>query len=153
MDLARQLSASSQTTLPYISTLPPWAREVLGPFIEYTLEFIGFIIRWFLYPIWRLLPRWLQVIVGFIGVIIGSFLLLVITLLYKYWMYSFAFGHYLSRYRLFRSGVLFSIFLLNSAIDVYKRHWGTILVSISLISFWYLTTPQDLDSQDLDYLL
>ena len=65
---------------------------MLGPFLEYTLEFIGLIIRWFLYPIWRLLPRWLQVIVGFIGVIVGSFLLLVITLLYKYWMHSFAFG-------------------------------------------------------------
>lgn len=150
MDLARQLSVSSQTPLPYISTLPPWAREVLGPFIEYTLELVGILIRWFLYPIWRLLPRWLRVIVAFVGVIIGSLLVLIITGLYKYWMYSFAFGHYLSRYRVFRSGVLFSIFLLNSAIDLYRRHWKVILVSISLVSFWYLTTPQDLEYHDFD---
>ena len=153
MGLARQLSVSGQSTLPYISSLPPWAREVLGPFIEYTLELVGILIRWFLYPIWRLFPHWLRVIVAFVGVVIGSLLVLVITLLYKYWMYSFAFGRYLSRYRAFRSAVLFSIFLLNFAVDVYKRHWRVIFVSISLISFWYLTTPQDLESQDLDLLL
>ena len=63
---------------------------MLGPFIEYTLELIGILIRWLLYPIWRLLPNWLRVIVAFIGVLLGSIIVFAVTLLYKYWTLSVA---------------------------------------------------------------
>lgn len=66
------------------------------------------------------------------------------------WNTGYAFGEYLSHYRIFRGGVLFSIFVLNHAINVYKHNWRFILASTCLIAFWYLTTPEDdLDPQPL----
>lgn len=118
---------------------------MLGPFIEYTLELIGILIRWLLYPIWRLLPNWLRVIVAFVGVLLGSVVVFAVTLLYKYWGLSVAFGHYLSTFRIIRSGVLFVLFLLRAMMDMFRTHWRVISTSGSLILFWYLTTPEDLE--------
>jgi hypothetical protein len=143
--LARQLSVTGQTTLPYISGLPPWAGEVLGPFIEYTLEFLGFTIRWLLYPIWRILPRWIQVAIAFAAVVVLSLILMLISLLRKYWNLSFSVGEYLSRFVIFRYTVLTLIFLLSKFISTTREHWRTVAISISLAVFWYITTPQDLD--------
>jgi hypothetical protein len=145
VDLARQLSGTGRTSIPYISTLPPWAREVLGPVLEYIFELIGVLIRWLLYPTWRLLPRPFQVILAFFGVLLGSVIILVVTLLHKYWMWSVAFGRFLSRYTVFSGPVRFVIFVINRSIDVFKKHWELILISMSLATFWYVTTPEDLD--------
>lgn len=134
---------TGQTTLPYISNLPPWAREVLGPFLEYTLELIGVIIRWFLYPFWRLLPGPLRYLLAFVFIVIMGSVMFIYQAMKWLWNTGYAFGEYLSRYRLFRGGVLFSIFALNHVVNAYKHHWRSILASTCLVAFWYFTTPED----------
>lgn len=134
---------TGQTTLPYISSLPPWAREVLGPFLEYTLELIGALIRWFLYPIWRLLPGPLRYALVFVFIILMGIIMFILQGIKWLWNTGYAVGEYLSGYRILRGGVLFSILVLDSIVDVYKHHWRFILASTCLVAFWYLTTPED----------
>ncbi|KAF8316208.1 uncharacterized protein EI90DRAFT_3086982 [Cantharellus anzutake] len=142
IDLARQLSASGQSTLPYISSLPPWAREMLAPVIEYTLELVGFIIRWLLYPIWRVLPRWVRVALTFIAVITLSVVAIMFSLTGKYWSLSYSLGLWLSNFALFRYPVLVCIVIFRAFVSFLRRHWKNAAFVSSLVIFWYITTPQ-----------
>lgn len=150
VDLARQLSVTSQTSLPYISTLPPWAREVLGPVIEYTLELIGILIRWFLYPLWRLLPSWLRWLFAVIAVLFGSLLVLVVTLLWKYWLVSVAFGRWLARWTAVAVCVRGVMWVVGGVGEGMRKHWRLLVTSGALVLFWWWTTPDGFDEDDGD---
>lgn len=145
-DLARRLAFTGVSAIPYISSLPPWAREVLGPFLEYTLEFVGVIIRLLLYPLWRLLPSSLQTTISFI---VMKLFLPVLNQLFGfiawYWRWSVASGEYLSQFRVVRGSVLGVLFSLRTMGKTLERHWKVVVVCLSLACFWYLTTPEDLD--------
>jgi len=117
---------------------------VLAPVIEYTLELIGLIIRWLLYPIWRVLPRWARVALAFMAVIALSGVVIIFSLIGKYWNLSYSLGLWLSKFAAFRYPVLGIIYAVQSSIGCIHRSWKTVAFMLSLTVFWYITTPQGL---------
>lgn len=144
IDLARQLSATSQTSLPYISTLPPWAREILGPFIEYTLELIGMAIRWILYPLWQLLPSPLKWLLGFITIVLGSTLILAASAFLKFLRMSVAFGVWLSTWSWIRAATLGVSWVITRTASLARTHW-VLALAVMLTGIVWLTGPTDIE--------
>ncbi|KAF8323151.1 hypothetical protein DL93DRAFT_632657 [Clavulina sp. PMI_390] len=148
-----ELSVTGQTTLPYISSLPPWAREVLGPLIEYILSTLAFLVQFFLHPIWVILPRPIQIVLWFLALLIMGILGTILTSLVWVWWTGYQFGQYLSHFILFRALSTGVGLVLGFFSNIFRAHWKFFFMITFLSIFWYVTTPEDDDIDPFDVLI